>query len=134
MHTTCPSFVGLDFKSKLFNKSLRDFIMEEKTRSGVQLFHSVDPSWQGVHSLHYHPEDKRAASMLANGGLLPRLYYRCSRGWSADELEHLKLEVNKWFTPDAVVCAAQFIWDPKRRCVVTAANAALDNIEEEEIG
>jgi hypothetical protein len=131
MHTTCPSFVGLDFKSKLFNKSLRDFIMEEKTCSGVQLFHSVDPSWQGGHLLHYHLEDECAASMLANGGLLPRLYYRCSRGRSADQVERLKLEVNKWFTPDAVVCTAQSIWDPKRRCVVTAADAALDDMEED---
>ena len=74
MHATVSSFVAIDFKSTLFNKSLHDFIMEEKAKGGYQLFHSADESWQGGHSLHYRPGDERAASMLINGGLLPKLY------------------------------------------------------------
>jgi hypothetical protein len=131
LHTTCMSFVGLDFKLTVFNKSLHNFIMEEKTRNGVQLFHSVDPSWQGGYSLHYHPEDEHAASMLANGGLLPKLYFHCAKGRSAEEGECLKKEINKWFTPDAVVHAAQCVWDPKCHCVIMAADAALDDMEED---
>jgi hypothetical protein len=132
MHATVSSFVAIDFKSTLFNKSLRDFIMEEKTKGGYQLFHSVDESCQGGHSLHYREEDERAASMLANGSLLPKLYYLCGLNHTLADAAICKAEVNKWFTSVAVALVANCHWNPIKRCVENGAEATLNGLEEDD--
>jgi hypothetical protein len=106
--------------------------MEEKAKGGYQLFHSVDESWQGGHSLHYREEDEQAASMLANGGLLPKLYYLCGLNHTLVDAAIRKAEVNKWFTSVTVACAANCHWNPTKHCVENGADATLDDLEEDD--
>jgi hypothetical protein len=126
MHSLTSDILSLDFRSSILKVTLRELIMAIPSGDGTSLFHSIDDAWQGGYSFHYSPDFERAASMLANGGLLPYLLYTTS-----GKRDVVKAELAKWFTPAAMEDAEKCRWNAKEKRVENKADDALNDLDDD---
>ena len=110
----------LDFKDpRLGNVMLRQLIMDIRSHedSTKLVFISVDRHFQGRGVMFQFTSNFAKEAPAWIRGLLP--YLKSKFAGSAHR------QIKKYFTPEAVLRASSYVWDPARSCIVSSADAAV---------